>query len=151
MIRAAHFCTGAAALAAALLFGCRTPTPGSSQAASPGPGPAASPQPRVSLDNPPDIGPPGHAVAGWIEWVSPDGHAAVIELAGPVDPVPGNVWWVRDNDLKPLALLAVRSARKGRHVGAIVTHGTARVGAEVISDELTDAPKFPHLQANTSK
>jgi hypothetical protein len=107
--------------------------------------------PRITLDAAPDIGPPTVAVAGWIEWISPDGRSVVIELAAPIDPPEGRVWWVRDEDLKSLATLAIQPPRRGLRIGAIVAQGKARVGAEVVAAEPRDASEIPPLQSGASK
>lgn len=151
MICRRHLLLCAAASAAALLFsGCdsipsiSSPKPAAPAIASPLP-------PRVTLDTSPGIGPPAVAVAGWVEWVSSDGKSAVIELASPADPVRGRVWWVRDEELKPIAVLAVQLPRRGLRLGAIVTQGKARVGAEVVSADSVGSLTIPPLQANASK
>jgi hypothetical protein len=151
VIRASQLRASAAALAAALLFGCALPSPTRSLETTPR-SPIASPTPpRVTLDATPGIGPPSVAVAGWIEWVSTDGRSVVIELAAPVDPPAGRVWWVRDESLEPLAMLAIQLPRRGLRLGAVVTQGQARVGAEVVSAEPRLAPKIPPLQSGASK
>jgi hypothetical protein len=109
------------------------------------------PPPRITLDATPDIGPPTVAVAGWIEWISPDGRSVVIELAAPVDPPAGRVWWVRGEDLKTLATLAIQPPRRGLRVGAVVTQGKAQVGAEVLFAEPRLASAIPPLQSEASK
>ena len=103
------------------------------------------------LDASPGVGPPSVAVAGWVEWVSHDGKSVVIELSAPVDPPEGRVWWVRDEDLKPLATLAIQPPRRGLRIGAVVMQGAPRVGAEVLSGEPRLAPKIPPLQSGASK
>lgn len=155
MIGASQLRACAAAPAAALLFGCSLLSPPAAQPAvqpaAPKPKVAAPAPPRVTRDTDPGIGPPSVAVAGWVEWVSPDGRSAVIELATPVDPPAGRVWWVRDEDLKPLATLAIQLPRRGLRIGAVVTEGHARVGAEVLSADPRLAPKIPPLQSGASK
>ncbi|HUG13319.1 MAG TPA: hypothetical protein VMM36_20050, partial [Opitutaceae bacterium] len=110
-----------------------------------------TPPPRVTLDATPGIGPPTVAVAGWVEWISPDGRSVVIELAAPVDPPAGRAWWVRDEDLTALATLAIQPPRRGLRLGAIVTQGKARVGAEVLAAEPRLASTIPPLQSGASK
>lgn len=151
MIRASQLRASAAALAAALLFGCAAAP--STRPGNPAPEPsAATPAaPRITLDATPGIGPPSVAVAGWIEWVSPDGRIVVIELAAPADPPAGRVWWVRDGNLEPLASLAIQLPRRGLRLGAVVTQGRAPVGAEVVSSEPRLAPTIPPLQSGASK
>jgi hypothetical protein len=151
VIRANQLRASAAALAAALLFGCALAPATRSRDTSPKTTIASPAPPRVTRDASPGIAPPVVAVAGWIEWVSSDGRGVVIELAAPVDPPAGRVWWVRDENLEPLALLAIQLPRRGMRLGAVVTQGHARVGAEVLSAEPRLAPKIPPLQAGASK
>ncbi|HEY5551864.1 MAG TPA: hypothetical protein VIK52_08245 [Opitutaceae bacterium] len=125
--------------------------PSTQSAPAPRPSVVVPAPPRVTLDAAPGIGPPSIAIAGWVEWVSPDGRSAVIELAAPVDPPAGRVWWVRDEELKPLAIFAIQPPRRGLRLGAVVTQGQARVGAEVLSGEPRLAPKIPPLQSGASK
>jgi len=134
----------AAALAAALLFsGCGT-------ADRTILGPQPPPAPRVLLDSGPAVSPAAVAIAGWIEWVSPDGHTAVVELASAADPPRGRIWWARDDKMVPTAILAIQLPRRGRRIGAVVTQGRVRVGAEVTAAEPALAPKFPPLQSGAS-
>lgn len=151
MIRANRLRASAAALAAALLFGCSLAPSTRSRDTASRPAIASPAPPRVTLDATPGTGPPSVAVAGWIEWVSSDGRSAVIELAAPADPPAGRVWWVRDEHLEPLATLAIQLPRRGLRLGAVVTRGQARVGAEVLSAEPRLAPKIPPLQSGASK
>lgn len=103
------------------------------------------------FDTGPAVSPAAVKVAGWIEWVSPDGRSAVIELASSDDPRSGWIWWVRNEELAPMATLALQPPRRGRRIGAIITQGQVHVGAEVVATEPGLAPKFPPLQSGPSK